>query len=972
MDQLAATGAVPHRACALLRACIRADPDGEVAVLVRELEEGAQVDVLVRLRELALAAASDRYEQLVSFIADDELKLLSRAERSAKGMLDDPTLTYGEVNFDTFAATLSACGGLAPGSVFLDCGHGAGKAGLVAALVTDVAEVRGYELLEGLHSVACEVARRAAAMFAADALADAESEWKPAVLLPPPVFYFACGSFTDPESPWASTSGAAGRARAAVGRARGEAPFTRPEAPQIVFANSTCFGSLLMARLASRAAAELRPGAAVVTFTRPLDHEVIVLTRAEKLLQSWGNAAVFVHRVVARAGAEPPAPPPRRPSPSERPHSAHPSRRASALARAGVRPPALPVGPLRVSSPPRAHPRLPPHREVSSPTFSRSTSSSLRALPPVRPAGEGWGSASRSPGDGGVEGESEEGSEEGDDTRAVYAGGEDRVSPVYGEGGEEEEEDDAETGGAVIVPPSHPSRRSSIDTRSLEGGSSVGLSEHTRASRAATAGGSQSHVRVRRVQWEVGRGVQYAAYPYLAQYDVDGTAREGRVREYGEGSEEGSEGSEVEGEDVGAPETDVVGEGEEEEGSEEAVAVGLEEEEGEGEGEGENDPVAIASAATSRLAALLCSFDPFHPPRFPGSGGRGQALARASDEADFWDEDEDGEGEGGSGAGAAAVARPSIRFFRRDEGGEAGRGEDGMSSPLGEGLLAAKARAEARQRAHAPPVDVVQDYEVESALGEEEEEEEEEEAQGGGLEASLPSIASSALVPRALAYASAASTPDRATVARHTYLPSAGGEGVRMTSSYVSSAEVSFALEEEGEEGSTVLSDLTDEEEGGDGGGTLPPPLRPTQVQLNLGDAEGSADLAAFWELQAASQRARGGGEEDGEMDQLAAADAVDLDLAGAEHAWPTLRVALPSGRRSASSLEAPSPFDAALLARKGRGTISVEEESSENGGASGRGRAGTGSSTPGVRDSPMGHTLLARKLAAQMAVRRT
>lgn len=62
----------------------------------------------------------------------------------------------------------------------------------------------------------------------------------------------------------------------------------------IVFANSTCFNSLLMNQIAHNAV-KMRPGSRLITFTSQLPSEAFKVTDKVNLGMSWGVATCYIH-----------------------------------------------------------------------------------------------------------------------------------------------------------------------------------------------------------------------------------------------------------------------------------------------------------------------------------------------------------------------------------------------------------------------------------------------------------------------------------------------------------------------------------------------------------------------------------------------------------------------------------------------------------------------------------------------------
>ena len=133
--------------------------------------------VLTRQEEILLdldhiQARDALYQQILGEFADARLgQSISKRERDQTRQ-DDKSLVYGEITFESFAIAMqkirlkygkpgkgySGDAGVLqkPGGVFVDLGSGTGKACLAAALMHPFEQVRGIEVLEGLHRFATE------------------------------------------------------------------------------------------------------------------------------------------------------------------------------------------------------------------------------------------------------------------------------------------------------------------------------------------------------------------------------------------------------------------------------------------------------------------------------------------------------------------------------------------------------------------------------------------------------------------------------------------------------------------------------------------------------------------------------------------------------------------------------------------------------------------------------------------------
>ena len=193
-------------------------------------------------------------------------KALSKKERIAKGLKGDSTLVYGEIEFEAYARTFEKIkekyGGLAnPGGIFVDFGSGTGKAVFAAALLHTFDRCIGVEILSNLHKAALE-------------LLDAWQTKADEIRLP------------------AASQGVA------VEFHEGDACDTNAFDASTVtfgFANSTCFDDRLMERVAA-VANGMPDGALFVTFTKRLPSIHWEILDKQRMVMSWGDATVFIHR----------------------------------------------------------------------------------------------------------------------------------------------------------------------------------------------------------------------------------------------------------------------------------------------------------------------------------------------------------------------------------------------------------------------------------------------------------------------------------------------------------------------------------------------------------------------------------------------------------------------------------------------------------------------------------------------------
>ena len=189
-----------------------------------------------------------------------DAKRESRRERDERRWTRKQSFVYGEIEYASFEATLRKIRDeLRPGQdVFYDLGSGAGRPVVAAAVLFPFRACRGVELLAGLSRLARE----------AKGLVEA-AEWTLGHARPAVEFYE--GDITDLKfHDWTADG-------------------------DVVLVNSTCFDDDLLKAVADLAEG-LRPGAVVITFTRPLPSPLFTIVDEELHQMSWGGATVFVQR----------------------------------------------------------------------------------------------------------------------------------------------------------------------------------------------------------------------------------------------------------------------------------------------------------------------------------------------------------------------------------------------------------------------------------------------------------------------------------------------------------------------------------------------------------------------------------------------------------------------------------------------------------------------------------------------------
>ena len=259
-------------------------------------------------RAFAEREALRRFSLVFEHISDGDVKLASRHERNELGILSDSSLTYGEIVFSTFVSTMRQVmnlwkkGGNKSGKefpVFVDLGSGAGRAVVAAAILFDFSNCIGIELLEGLHSISEEAARRLVRINREEELTvssnlavDEQLNLKPPTPLPA-VEMIRASFFISPPPDVDFDDESKGES---TFRESQKCPFDWALNGDVIFANSTCFTTRTLAALALEVP-RMKNGTILVTFTRRIDHPDIRLISTEKHDQSWGSATVYICQV---------------------------------------------------------------------------------------------------------------------------------------------------------------------------------------------------------------------------------------------------------------------------------------------------------------------------------------------------------------------------------------------------------------------------------------------------------------------------------------------------------------------------------------------------------------------------------------------------------------------------------------------------------------------------------------------------
>ncbi|OMJ96226.1 hypothetical protein SteCoe_186 [Stentor coeruleus] len=114
---------------------------------------------LTEYEELVYSRKELIFNKLTEHFTYTQAKEASKQERMETDQMRVQSLTYGEIEFRSFAELFytieSRYGGLPQGGIFYDLGSGSGKGILAAALLGNFQECKGIEILDSLHNL-CE------------------------------------------------------------------------------------------------------------------------------------------------------------------------------------------------------------------------------------------------------------------------------------------------------------------------------------------------------------------------------------------------------------------------------------------------------------------------------------------------------------------------------------------------------------------------------------------------------------------------------------------------------------------------------------------------------------------------------------------------------------------------------------------------------------------------------------------------
>ncbi|MCX7881476.1 MAG: hypothetical protein N2482_03145 [Patescibacteria group bacterium] len=174
----------------------------------------------------------------------------------------DRSLTYGEINFDSFYEIIKMINSKKE-DVFYDLGSGTGKAVLASHLLFDFKKSIGIEILDNLYEISLSIKEKY------------EREIKPGLVNEKIMgeIDFVLGDIL-------------------------ETDFSEAD---IVFANSTCFPDEIMNNLEQKLLT-LKKGARIITLTNRLKNEAFLLLMSKLYQQNWGQATVNFYVKESAAG----------------------------------------------------------------------------------------------------------------------------------------------------------------------------------------------------------------------------------------------------------------------------------------------------------------------------------------------------------------------------------------------------------------------------------------------------------------------------------------------------------------------------------------------------------------------------------------------------------------------------------------------------------------------------------------------
>ena len=219
--------------------------------------------ILTPDQSYSLERKHEIFSQLTSKFPLNQAKKASKSERESLNLLKDPSLTYGEIEFqalgEIFYTIQWRYGGLPSGGIFYDLGSGTGKALLAAALLGTFSECIGIELLSSLHKISLSL------------IEEYNDEITQHVLHNTNLW------ITIPK----------------LRNIHGDIFQVDWKNAAFIFVNSTCFNEEMVELISE---VEVPVGTLAVSLTRPLTARTWVGLETVRKRMSWGEATVYIQR----------------------------------------------------------------------------------------------------------------------------------------------------------------------------------------------------------------------------------------------------------------------------------------------------------------------------------------------------------------------------------------------------------------------------------------------------------------------------------------------------------------------------------------------------------------------------------------------------------------------------------------------------------------------------------------------------
>lgn len=241
--------------------------DEELFGLLHAYEQTSDVDkfkdtVLRKVVETSVELCHQRWRHLFRDLSTEQGKHLANEGKlhMDEAARKSSSLVYGEIDFFSFAAIMEKIAPR-PGELFVDLGHGTGRAVVAASLLygQTLGRCYGIELVPELHRGSVDVVEAYHRMIREHPLYFSQHE---------AIVEVEEGDFLSEECfNWTTAD--------------------------IVFVNSTCFDLPLMERLAEKAE-RLEPGTRIVTLTKKLPSDKFAVVEQKQYAMSWGPATCYI------------------------------------------------------------------------------------------------------------------------------------------------------------------------------------------------------------------------------------------------------------------------------------------------------------------------------------------------------------------------------------------------------------------------------------------------------------------------------------------------------------------------------------------------------------------------------------------------------------------------------------------------------------------------------------------------------